>query len=143
MLHIKYMFWCVYGDSGFLCGPLWGNNHTGASDYRNNIVALCNYCVGDRGALPQEGGANTRGDQLGQIYYRGPDSVGDTQDQSRTRRLHQHPRGGLTSHYSRKGNKPTEAGQMDQGRRPDSYAPLFIVCLIILATSPPSHRPRA
>lgn len=84
----------------------------------------------------RRGGANTRGDQSGQIHPMGPDSVGDTQGQSRTRRLHQHPGGGLTSHYSRKGNKPTEVGPRDQGQRPDSYAPLLIVCLIILPTSP-------
>lgn len=141
MLHIKYIFWCVYGDSGFLCGPLWGNNYVGSPDYRNNIVALCNYYVWTMRHGLRRGGANTRGDQLGADLlpwagfcgrYLGPEP-----DQETTPA----PRGGPTSHYSRKGNKPARAGPRGQGRRPDSYAPLLIVCLIILPTTPADHRP--
>ena len=136
MLHSKYILWCICGDSDYFRGPLQENNHAGTSDYRNNIVTLCYYLCGTVGARPRKGGANTGGDQSGQIHYRGPDSVGDTQDQGRTRRLHQRPRGGLTSQYIRKGNKPQAAGPVGQGQRPDSYARLLIVCLIILPPGP-------
>ena len=141
MLHSKYILWCICGDSDYFRGPLQENNHAGTSDYRNNIVTLCYYLCGTVRHGLRRGGANTRGDQSGQTHYRGPDSVGDTQGRSRTRRLHQRPSRGLTSQYIRKGKMTCGAGPADQGQRPDSYAPLLIVCLIILPPSRAFYRP--
>ena len=78
MLHIRYILWCIYGDSDYFRGPLQENNHAGTSDYRNNIVTICYYLCGTMRHGLRRGGANTRGDQSGQIRPMGADLVDDS-----------------------------------------------------------------
>lgn len=143
MLHIRYTFLCIYGDSGFLCG-LWQRNiHTGTSDYRNNIVTPCNYCVGTVGARPQEGRSQHQGRPVGADSSYGAGFCGRYSGPGPDQETTPAPQRWANFPIQQKREQAPAAGPVDQGQRPDSYAPLLIVCLIILPTSRAFYRPRA